>query len=53
MYCISAWQYVNYANTSPEYVQRKNLEGLINLEIVAQLYKDRIKANRYFLHEHP
>ena len=38
---------------SPEDVQRKKLEGLVHLRFVAQLYKDQIKANRCFLHEHP
>ena len=50
---LSSWQYVNYANKSPDDVQRKTLEGLIHLKFVAQLYEDQIKANRYFLHEHP
>ena len=50
---FSSWQYVNYANMSPEDVRRKKLEGLVHLKFVAQLYKDQIKADRYFLHEHP
>ena len=44
---------MNYANMSPEDVQRKKLEGLVHLRFVSQLYKDQIKASRYFLHEHP
>ena len=42
-----------YANVSPEDVRRKKLEGLVHLNFVAQVCKDQIKANRYFLHEHP
>ena len=37
---------------APDEVKRKKLEGLVHLRFVAQLYKDQIRADRDFLHEH-
>lgn len=42
---LSSWQHVNYADMSPENVERNKMEGIVHLKFVAQLAKDQVKAH--------
>ena len=47
------WQRLNDAKRSAEIVEAEKQEALIHLEFVAEVYREQIEGNRFFLHEHP
>ena len=51
---FSTWQALNAAksNDTPA-IERARTAAVVHLDFVAEIYKDQIDADRYFLHEHP
>ena len=54
--CCTLWsslQALSEARRDPEEVKRAKIKALVHMEFVAELYREKVLAGRYFLHEHP
>ena len=51
---FSTWQKQNYAKSNDRpAMQRAFKDASAHVEFVAELYRDQMAGQRYFLHEHP
>ena len=50
---FSSWQRINDKIRDPETCASEKRRALVHLSFCVDLYKEQMKNNRYFVHEHP